>query len=145
MTSKKRGRPESGKAREVEKFFKDNPGKDINVLALMAATKLNGEEVRKAISYLRSRAPGGGAISIDTLLRGQLWRYTPRETASPSSASVTPMPNVVQGKEVPTHTPAPSTEPEATFRILGTVMETGELLLSGQTSGVTGVWLAREI
>jgi hypothetical protein len=66
-------------SKNIEKYFRDHPGKAVKVGELMRVGKCNAQAVSASISYLNSKARKGiGGIDVETLTRGKVWAYYPR-------------------------------------------------------------------
>lgn len=140
------GTRQSGITKDVLEFLQKNTGRTITIVELTRRFRLHEGQVQGAISYIKKNKDD--QVIVDTLQRGKKWRASAPEgslgvAAPPEKVTmalretrVAPQPEVVA---------VPDSEPLAQFRILGTVKETGELLIQGNSPGVAGVWLAREI
>lgn len=65
-------------SKDIEAYFKNNPGKAVRLSTLMKVAKCNKHSVSSAISYLNQKArTGKGGLHIEALTRGQSWAYYP--------------------------------------------------------------------
>lgn len=89
-------------SKDIEEYFRDNPGKIVSSGTLMKAARCNLTQVSQAISYLNHKArTGKGGISIKTVVRGAKWQYDPVVSNQPPEFQdkvTVLLPNVIKGQ-----------------------------------------------
>lgn len=131
---------------DIREIFENRPDQDISLKYILSMHRgLSTKQVQNAMSRLRYLD-----VRYVTVVRGKVWKLStdgksrsfPRPVLKPREAfGMTSKSNIPEGDVLP----VPDSEPLAEFRVLGTTVETGELLLTGASAGVEGVWLARRV
>lgn len=142
-------------ARDVENHFKTRPGRTLRLKPLSVALRAEPDQVRQALSYLRERAKTGNAIDISVVTHGQAWRYNaPKLPELPEGLLVDPQATEIikeikstKWNEAEIVDLVPKSEPTVTLRVVGTLAETGEVLVqSGDGDHFdSGVWAMRRL
>jgi hypothetical protein len=107
-------------------------------------------------AYYPHRQPNAVSLEFDP---------EPADSNGPPERTTVKLPNVVEGQPVsdreaserlrkladkiteplPPWRKVPAGEPEVSFRVIGTLLENGQLVLQGVSAGVQGVWMARRV
>lgn len=143
-------------SKRVAEYFAANPGETISIGKLKAGTGIgNATAISHAISYLNAKHRKGqeGGLAIETITRGQRWAYYPdrQPTRNSTDARQQAAKETIGRLAEKITAPAPgwhkvpAGEPPVSFRVIGTLMETGDLVLQGVSEGVQGVWMARRV
>lgn len=144
-------------SKEVLSYLQANPGKPLDVIGLAKKLDLDEAQVRNAMNYLRT--PG---VPIEVIKPGKLWRYGGKSTTSHqrTTAKKTGLLEVPEPAEIGTNLhetwekwldaeaeSVPASEPVVTLRVLGTLKETGEVLVLGDNAQgfESGVWALRKL
>jgi biotin operon repressor len=138
-------------SKDVLSYLQANPGKPLGVTGLAKKLDLDEAQVRNAMNYLRT--PG---VPIEVLKPGRLWRYghdqrtiknpfegVPAEPNGPARINSQETLEKWLGAEAES---VPASEPTITLRVLGTLKETGEVLVVGDLDDLeSGVWALRKL
>lgn len=160
-------------AKAVREYFEANRNRDITLDEVRLIVGQDGEmgktsTARSVITYLRSKQ----GMRIAVVKRGEVWRYNKHQRRRVGPRQDIPEGKPVRvvsdedtqrmrrladklvdpiegdrwrGKEV--INPVPDTEPVVTLRVIGTLRETGEVLVQGDTTQgfESGVWAMRKL
>lgn len=153
----------------VAEVFRENAGKPVSRSKLIREVKASPHAISSAISYLRAKYNAGDptGLPVATLTRGQIWGYYPSEKAEGEQvlapeevkAGIERMVEKLTDAERTERTTrintqfvefsdlAPKTEPAITLKVIGTLRETGEVLVAGddEQGFGNGVWAMRRL
>jgi biotin operon repressor len=135
-------------SKDVLSYLQANPGKPLGVTGLAKKLDLDEAQVRNAMNYLRT--PG---VPIEVIKPGKLWRYGGGSTTSHQRTNAKKTAAVVNSQETwekwleAEAESVPASEPVVTLRVLGTLKETGEVLVLGDNAQgfESGVWALRKL
>lgn len=140
----------------VAEVLRENAGKPVKLRKLMIETNVNPQAISSAITYLRTKYNAGDptGLPVTTLTPGKVWAYYPSEKAEGEQvvtpegvkAGIERMVNkLADAEELVNQVPA--SEPVVTLRVLGTLKETGEVLVLGTDEWGFGndVWAMRRL
>lgn len=130
---------------QMRQYFEEHVNQDVDAGVLMRKLDLGRSQVLNGMRALRANDPRYIIVK-----RGFTWRFNTLATPHRRVRTEMPAPapkTTVRVNNLPSDNmiPVPASEPAVSFRVLGTTVETGELVLAGVSEGVSGVWMARRV
>lgn len=125
----------------LRQYFEEHVNVNVDAGVLMRELDLDREQVLNGMRALRANDPRYIIVK-----RGSTWRFntlaTPQRRVRSEKRGTTVRVNNLPSDDM---VPVPASEPVVSFQVLGTTIETGELVLAGASADVEGVWMARRV